>query len=223
MRVSHISSSPSKRIQRKRLEKQELVVTTAMELLASGGLESVTITQLAAELDYTPGALYRYFPSMEALFSQMQQRAVHSLGQRMEVAIRQAPPASLARVRAVASCFLDTDLRNAREVGLIAQMLATPKILIGEQTAKASAPALGVLLIRVDGLLAQAQDEGELAPGSSRERAVELWAALQGALALAKLSRFDDHLFSARRIGLALTDALITAWRTPATDTDPQA
>lgn len=209
-------SPPSARIQRKRLKKQALIVDTAMRLLADGGLGHVTVGRLAAELDYTPGALYRYFPSMEVLLSHMQQRAITSLGARIEQALAKLEPGEgmeLERLRVIARCYLDTENRAAREeVGLIGQMLASPTILISTPVAQQSIPALGSLLIRVEGFLSRAQEKGVISPGSSRERAVELWAALQGALSLGKLQRFDATLFDSRRIGLGLVEHLITAW-----------
>lgn len=219
--TAQIPSPPSARIQRKRLKKQALIVDTAMRLLAEGGLGHVTVGRLAAELDYTPGALYRYFPSMEVLLSHMQQRAITSLGARIEQAmakIKAGDGMELERLRVIARCYLDTESPAAREeVGLIGQMLASPTILIGADLAQQSAPTLGLLLIRVEGIISKAQEKGAISPDSARERAVELWAALQGALSLGKLQRFDAALFSSQRIGLGLVEHLITAWSAPPT------
>ncbi len=223
MTVSHETQEPSDRIRRKRLEKQEKILHTAMGLLSRSGLEAVTISNLAAELDYTPGALYRYFPSMDALFSRMQRMAVRSLEVRIRAAVANVPAgvAELpAKLRAVAACFLDETPENAREVALITQMLTSPQYLLEEDTAHANMADLGGILILVDGLLRQGEADGVLLPGNSRERAISLWASLQGAIALSKLERLESRLFDARRIGLALVDELIRAWQTPAAKED---
>ena len=45
------------------------ILDAAMELVAGGGLEALSMGRLAAAVDYTPGALYRYFPSKDALLA----------------------------------------------------------------------------------------------------------------------------------------------------------
>lgn len=209
------NSKHSPRVQRKRLERKEFIVDTAMTLLAEGGLESVTVGRLAKELDYTPGALYRYFPSMEALLAQMQRRAIASLQERITEAIAPllGPGHELARLRAVAGCYLEsTSSKTASERSLISQMLASPKVLIGDSIASETAPKLIALLMLVEQLISQAQDAGSLRPGPARERAVQLWAGLQGAVALGKLSRFEADLFSASHIGYGILENLLLAW-----------
>jgi AcrR family transcriptional regulator len=217
---SSARSEHSPRVQRKRLEKQEFIVDTAMGLLAEGGLEMVTVGRLAKELDYTPGALYRYFPSMEALLAQMQKRAIASLHERIMRAI--APFAGngqeIARLRAVAACYLEGtsgEAAHEHQLSLISQMLASPKVLIGDPIATQTAPKLIALLMLVEQLISQAQETGSLSAGLARERAVQLWAGLQGAVALGKLSRFDSELFSAQHVGQGLLENLLIAWGAP--------
>lgn len=205
----------SPRVTRKRLERQEKIVDTAMALLAEGGLEHVTVGRLAKELDYTPGALYRYFPSMEVLLAHMQSRAIASLHRRITDALANLDDSSatLPKLRAASMAYLAAAAgESAHELGLVSQMLASPKVLIGDDIANHTAPKLIALLLLVNGLIEAAQDSGELSAGNSRERAVQLWAALQGAVSLGKLARFDANLFSAQSVGGQLLENLFVAW-----------
>ena len=209
-------ASHSPRVQRKRLERQEIIVDTAMRLLGEGGLENVTVGRLAKELDYTPGALYRYFPSMEVLLSHMQRRAIAALHGEIRAAIEplEGPGLELARLCAAARTYLAaTRGERAPMLSLVSQMLAAPQVLIPNAIATSqTAPALIALLLVVEQLISAAQESGALAPGPARERAVHLWAALQGAVALDKLSRFDQALFSAQSVGEGLLEHLLVAW-----------
>lgn len=205
----------SPRVQRKRLEKQEKIIGTAMRLLAEGGLENVTVGRLAKELDYTPGALYRYFPSMEVLLAHMQRRAITSVQQRITEALAplSGPNQELTRLRAAAQTYLAaTEGEAAHELSLISQMLASPKVLIGDPIASQTAPLLVALMLVVEELITAAQNAGALTQDSARARAVQLWAALQGSVSLGKLARFDSTLFSAQSVGESLLENLLLSW-----------
>ncbi len=203
----------SPRIQRKRAERQELIVDTAMNLLIEGGLANVTVGRLAKELDYTPGALYRYFPSMEVLLAHMQRRAIDALQLRVGKAVVALGPdaAPLARIRAAAGAYLQSSVDATHEMSLVSQMLAVPQPLLGEETSMQTAPRIIAVLQFVEALITSAQDSGALEPGPAQVRTVQLWAALQGAVQLGKLTRFDP-VFSARNIGESLVEDLLTGW-----------
>ena len=207
--------SHSPRVAHKRRKRKEKIIEIAMLLLAEGGLENVTVGHLAKELDYTPGALYRYFPSMDVLFAHMQLRAIGSLHTRIDEALGSlsGPDLSLQKIRTIARTYLGTSGKTtSHELSLIGQMLASPKILIDDPVASETAPRLVAILGMVQRLIDEAQDTGALRPGCARTRAVRLWAVLQGAAALGKLSRFDADLFSSQSIGEGLVADLLTAW-----------
>ena len=59
------------------------ILAHATELALAGGLEGVTIHGLAKAMDYTPGALYRYFPSKAELLAALHLRLVGYLSRRV--------------------------------------------------------------------------------------------------------------------------------------------
>ena len=71
------------RRERKRLARKEEILAVALELVVEGGVPSLTIHRLAKQLDYTPGALYRYFSSKGALIAELQCRAVETIHERL--------------------------------------------------------------------------------------------------------------------------------------------
>ena len=185
-----------------------------MDLLAEGRLAHVTVHRLARELDYTPGALYRYFPSMEALLAHMQRVAIASLQMRLTQAVSALPPESeaLDRLRAAANAYLQSTVDAPHEMSLIGQMLSAPRELIGDEENRETLPRIAAVLHFVEELIVAAQDSAALTPGHARERTVELWAALQGAVALDKLRRFDATLFSAAKVGARLVESVLSGW-----------
>jgi AcrR family transcriptional regulator len=52
---------------RRRAQTRRDILDNAHQMLIAHGLEGISIRALADRIDYTPGALYKYFPSKEAL------------------------------------------------------------------------------------------------------------------------------------------------------------
>ena len=70
------TANPPGRRERKRLARMEAIVDAAMRIAASEGLGNVTTHRVAKDLDLAVGALYRYFPSKDAIIEAMQQRSL---------------------------------------------------------------------------------------------------------------------------------------------------
>jgi AcrR family transcriptional regulator len=69
MTVIHSKATPR---DRRRERNRRQILDSAFALVADGGLDALTINGLARAVDYTPGALYRYFPSRDALVVALQ-------------------------------------------------------------------------------------------------------------------------------------------------------
>ncbi|MCP4447855.1 MAG: hypothetical protein GY811_21335 [Myxococcales bacterium] len=152
---------------------------------------------------------------MEVLLAHMQWRAIASLHRRIKEALSPltGPALELSQLRAAAATYLaTTEGEAAHELSLISQMLASPKVLIADPIASEPAPLLVALLLDVEELITAAQDAGALDQGPARARAVQLWAALQGAVSLGMLEQFDSALFSSQSIGEGLLENLLLSW-----------
>ena len=57
---------------RRRQARFKAILDAAMDLLVTDGLDGLTIHQLAKAVDYTPGALYHYFASKDAIIAELQ-------------------------------------------------------------------------------------------------------------------------------------------------------
>lgn len=67
-------SKPESRIERKKEETQNKIITAAVGLFHQYGLEAVTMEQIADEADIAKGTLYHYFPFKEAILNAFLQR-----------------------------------------------------------------------------------------------------------------------------------------------------
>lgn len=67
--------TPTKRRTRKKENMRALILDAAKELFLRHGIEQVTMRQIAARIDYSPAAIYRYFKSKGEIFAELQMRA----------------------------------------------------------------------------------------------------------------------------------------------------
>lgn len=67
MPEKRVQTGAAARRERNREEMISSIVTTAEEIVANEGAEGLTIRKVASQLGYSPGALYEYFESKEAI------------------------------------------------------------------------------------------------------------------------------------------------------------
>ncbi len=195
------------------------ILDAAMRLLADGGLEGLTIHRLADELGYVPGALYRYFPSKDAIVAALQQRTVAKLHARFR-AVQAGPlpgdlddqAAALARLLAASRFYLDLPRQAPEEFRLVGLLLGDPRPLVADEDARRVASAFAAFLSDVGVLFARAAKAGALAAGDASDRTLVLWSSLQGLCQIDKLARFDAARFDTRRLGDTAVTALLSGW-----------
>lgn len=214
--------TPSPRVRRKRSARKERILLAAMQLVAAEGVDRLTLTRVADELDYTPGALYRYFPSKDALLAAMQRKAIVDMQAELADAVANARAAAIEPADAAVSgllplcalCERFLSLRESRphDLALINFLLADPRNLITDDEVSLTAAVFARVLIDVEALLDAAVAGGALAPGAARDRTVMLWTALQSATQLGKMRRFDPTRFDPRNVGRNLYRCLLAGW-----------
>lgn len=63
------------RIERKKEETKQRIITTTINLFKEQGVDATTMEQIAREVDIAKGTLYNYFPVKEAIISEYIQRS----------------------------------------------------------------------------------------------------------------------------------------------------
>jgi AcrR family transcriptional regulator len=222
--VIHASEQSSPRRKRRRKQRVEDIVEAARALVAEAGFDGLTIAGLAEAVDLSPGALYRYFASKDALVAELQARGIDAIRQRFEVQVEGWKPAAdddgaVAAIGALlgAGRFY---LRLSRDEPAIAAWLAASlgerRQLTDDVATREVAPAFGALLARVSALFDGACASGALGHGHALERTVIFWSALQGLTAVAKLGRLapqnGEPWYDLDRLGRESSRALLRGW-----------
>ena len=186
-----------------------------MAMVAAGGLEALSMTKLAEAVDYTPGALYRYFGSKDALLSKLVARILEDLGALLTrtEGLLPASASPLTRVFALVQGYRAFARLEPHRFGLLAMTMAEPRVLL-QQPADAE-PVLFVMMAALQRLadaLGAAAEAGQLEAGDLPERTLCVFAMLQGLLQLQKQARYAPGVLDVDRLTVRGTRSLLLGW-----------
>jgi AcrR family transcriptional regulator len=202
------------RVDRRRAAKMDAIIEATLELILEEGLSSLTIGGLAKRMDWSMGALYRYFEGKDALLAEAQARVIVQLHRDIERDIESATLSGspLACVLATTRRFRRFALEQPARFHLISAMLADPRPLAPRADASELAALLRSLLATVDEQLEAALVAGHLDMGDSSTRTVLLWAGLHGLLQFSKLGRAEARLRQTTVLAETIVDDLLRSW-----------
>lgn len=200
---------------RRREANLERILDAALTLVADGGLEALHMATLAAAVDYTPGALYRYLPSKDALVARLVTRTVDQVAAALTATAAAAPARAtpLARVGALVAAYHGYARREPHAFGLLASALAAPRILVADAAdARAIAVAVVAALTPLAAALTAAVEAEQLATGDATERTLCLFALVHGLAQLPKLGRAAPVRLDVAGLIAAGTRTLLIGW-----------
>jgi len=218
--VIHTSTTSTPRRTSRREARIDEILDAALEIAASEGIDGLTIQRLATAMDWSVGALYRYYRGKDALLVAMQQRVLGRLGRKLEAARTGAAPAgskdpadALASVLAVVEAFRRFAAEDTVGFSLIIIFLGDPRVLLQDDEAEQVAAAMRPLLATTAAAITGAESHGALAPGDPTDRTLVLWASLHGLIQLGKLDRLEPRFSrSSDRLTQTLLDGLLLGW-----------
>lgn len=187
---------------RRREDKTEALLDAAMRLLVAEGLEGLTLQRVARELGLVTTAIYRYFPSKDALIAALQRRAVTTMHEHFthvrvtterDFAARSPKLAALAPLLALSRAYVALPRTHPETFRLVAVLLGDPRPLIGDAEAMRTAPLVAAFLADVEALFEHAARVEALDAGDAQSRTLILWAALHGVTQLEKLRRLAPN------------------------------
>ncbi len=186
-----------------------------MRMVEEGGLEALSINKLAEAADYTPGALYRYFASKDALLSELVGQCLEDVTRFLTTAESVLPERAspFARVFVLVRAYRAFARARPERFALLAMTLAHPRVLLPKS--EDSTPVMGIMVGALEPLaraLGGAADAGLLAEGDVAERTVCLFALLQGVLQLHKQARLAPQILDLDRLTMRGTRALLVGW-----------
>lgn len=228
MNIIHIKNEPNRR-QRHRDKKRQSILETALALTLKHGLEGLTMPRLATELDCAVGALYRYFPSKQALIASMQIQILGVFAEQLEQrqqacqvwAEKQGLTQTVAALLSILSRVLSyqgLQHEYPQEFYLLALTIGTPQQWLYDQDEQSVMLASAPLLNQLIHLLNQATQHSALQPGDALERSWLLWSSVQGVMQSQKLLRFGLLHTSSGQLVLQLAMALMRGWGAPESD-----
>ncbi len=97
--------------------KRALILKAARDVFEAEGLEGASLRAIAARAGYTPAALYFHFDSKEAIYAEVLQASLASLGAAVDAAVAEAQRPE-ARLRAAAMAFFRFYAANPRDLDL---------------------------------------------------------------------------------------------------------
>jgi len=208
--------------QRRREANFERILDAAMELVVTGGFDGLSMHKLAKKLDYTPGALYRYYASKDVLIAALTTRLIEGFGGVLSRTGALVPEdAFLQQVLVALMTYRDLAHAAPNRFGLLSLLLADPRHLVPNELAAASprqamSEVLGPLVIALRdaqeaGLLASG-DAPESSPGDAAERSVVLFSAVHGLLQLRKQEARVPVVSDLERLVLVSIRSLLLAW-----------
>lgn len=204
MLMLHETEEPGPRAgqRRRHAETAVQIIDMAEHLVATEGLDALTMQRLGRELGYRAGALYRYHASKDALIAALIGRLVDAIAasvasageEARQIAADHALPEAEASLVAIV-CVLRGYLRIADErpslMALLGRFLADPAPVVPDGMVLPDVvPAALTTVQRVIAVLAAARTSGALTGGDDAERASIAWNALHGSISTRKMARF---------------------------------
>jgi AcrR family transcriptional regulator len=187
------------------------IVGAAEQIVLDADLEGLTVAAVAEAIGMTAGALYRYFPSRDAIVAAVQLRVIVRLAEAVDAAVASAVDDDVARIVAVGDGILAFARAEPRRYGLLSRMFAIPRPLVADAEAAEILPGAFAAGERVRALFAAARASGAFREGDDVRRMLALWAAVHGAVQLGKLARFSPE-FEPERVAREAVDTLVTGW-----------
>lgn len=213
------------RIARKRQQRKERIMEAAFAAIAESGPADFSLNQLARDLDYTPGALYWYFPSKDTLVAAVQRVALEELAGWIKadrdnwealphVACCEPQTKSLSTLLRLARFYLELEQNAPNHARIIAFSL-DPRVWLSDEEVKTLAPVLRDMFAPSVQAFTQAEVCGALTKGQPTIRAVQYWTTLQGTMHTAKLARINPELFNVQALGMDACQTLLLGWGAP--------
>ncbi len=172
-------------------ERRSVTVETVLALAAEQNPSEITTAAIAGRMHLTQGALFRHFPTKEALWTAVMEWVVERLMQRIERAIAGAP-GPLAALR---SMFL-------AHAGFVVEHPGVPRMMFGElQHAQPSVPKRMAQTVvrrygeRVRAVLEAGRAKGEVAAEIDLDAATTLFVGtIQGLVMQSLLAGAPDRI-----------------------------
>lgn len=217
------SQTPLTPRQRRRQQKTLRILEAAVAILANDGFSGLTIQRLARELDYTPGALYRYFDSKDAILIGVQRLALgrfttvftaaRALGRAIaDKATLEEGQATLVEMWAIFESYKNLVEDEPTRFAVIAGSLTDPRQLVSDEDSAQILPPFAEMLGVIEAALAGAAEADVMSQGVALDRAIALMTALMGVMTLRKVQRLNSQMLDVERLARLTFRSMLLGW-----------
>jgi AcrR family transcriptional regulator len=163
---------PADRRARRRQETIEEILTIAVQVMTDEGVNGLSLAEVARRLGVQPPSLYKYFPSLTAIYDELFRRGQAEHLTVMRAAMAGAPPGMAAL-----TAGLEASGRWALANRALAELLFWRPVPSFEPSPDAFAPSIEMVALQ-RAALADAVAAGEIGPGADSDQAVDLLSTL---------------------------------------------
>jgi AcrR family transcriptional regulator len=218
---------------RNRAARNRQITEAASAILAEGGIDALTMQEVADRVDCAVGTIYTYFNSKSALLAALQSNAIRVLAdsheaaassweEHFEATATDASTAAVARLFAITELLLSWPELQPREFDFLQILITSQQKVIDTADAMSVAPQALTLFAEARVLIDAAVEIGVIdhdpdRPGDdSLSRTVRWMAATEGAVmvanAAALVKDLDPDAFDRHMIGRRGIKDLLKAW-----------
>lgn len=206
--------------QRRRRTRIDRLYETARQIVAEKGLEGLTVQALADSVGKTPGALYRYFESRDALVSTLCIRTVERLTQVFDAAWGACPHEEMKEFPLLGVAlptygYVHWSGAEPASFALIQATLGDPRNLIRTEDAIRLVIPLMDRASRLASEFDAAAARHDISYGSRASQLIILWSSVQGMLDRRKMSRLELGFPPVEQAALEAAQTLLVGWGAP--------
>jgi AcrR family transcriptional regulator len=207
---------------RNRRLRERAYLDAAMEIAATDGLATLTMSRLAGEVDAAVGTVYTYFPSKGALMAELQREAVerltasyHLVRDRSEADLAEwddAQAVAVARLAVFGAFWIAAADTLPHEAALLHGLVSVADVFVPPEERHRVLPAALALLGEARSAVAGAAEAGVIVVDDPTELVVRWAASLTGVLLTANLAPVDVVVIDPRRLAAQLQRDLLVGW-----------
>jgi AcrR family transcriptional regulator len=173
------------------------ILEAARDLIAAGGVESLSMRGVAERVGLSATAIYHHFANKQELVDRVVRGAYERFGAYMEEAARRHPQGSFDRVRALGEAYLTFALEHAAYFRVIFSIAVPNPRALEDLPGGAGYPLLRQCVT-------DAMESGAMRRADPDVTAHYLWAVVHGVLTLVLSCRLQDCPACAEGEGQAL-------------------
>lgn len=219
------ANSPLGRRERNRRARERAYLDAALEIAVRDGVDSLTMTRLAAAVDAAVGTVYTYFPSKGALLAEIQRLAIERLTEsyhqvrdrsEQELATWDDPrAAAVARLVVFGSFWVASTEAFPAEAGLLHRLISVPEAVIPPEEHHRVLPSALALLNEAYAAVVAAGEVGVIRQEEPLHLVVRWAGGLTGVLLTVNLNIPPELAFDAQVLACDLQRDLLLGWGAP--------